>query len=298
MLKSEKPKKVEELSEKINSYSVIGIVSLHKMPTKQLQKIKHNIKEKTAIIITSKSVIKKALEQSKKENLIELYEKINQSPALILSNDNPFKLFSEIKNNEIPTTAKTGDIAQGDIVVNDGPTSIAPGPALTTLQKLKLKTSVQNGKIAIMQKIVVAKKGDVITEEQSAAFNLLKMEPMKIRLNVLEVWENGIIYPQKILDIDKDQYEKDLQYCISLALNLSVNIGYVTKENVEIIISKAFNEAKSLCLETDYIDKEFIGEILAKAVRQTKQLESMANIKTIDESSEKEEKVENEGESK
>ena len=257
MLKSEKPRKVEELAKLLGSYSVIGILNIHKMPTKQMQKIKSKLSGKATIKAAKNIILTKAMEKSG-HDLSVLSGKVAGESAIILSNDSPFRLYAALKQNRIASGAKIGDIAPQDITVQKGPTGLPPGPAITTLQKLGLKTTVEAGKIAVSQDKVVAKKGDKITPDMVNGFNLLKLEPMQIGIDMVCAWENGVIYEGKVLDIDKDEYQRNVEACVAAALNLSVNAGYATKDNISIMIQKAFSEARSLVIEADIIDRDFI----------------------------------------
>ena len=277
MLKSEKPGKVDELAKLLASYSVIGILNIHKMPTKQMQKIKNKMSGKATIKAAKNVILKKAMEKSG-HDLSALSGKVAGESAVILSNDNPFRLYATLKQNRIASGAKIGDIAPQDIMVQKGPTGLPPGPAITTLQKLGLKTTVEAGKIAVSQDKVVAKKGETITADMVNGFNLLKLEPMQIGIDMVSAWENGLIYEGKVLDIDKDEYQRNVEACIASAFNLSVNAHYPTKENISVMIQKAFGEARSLVIEADILDKDFIGEVLAKASREAKALESAKNV--------------------
>ena len=271
MLKSDKPKEVEKLAKLLGSYSVIGILNIHKMPTKQMQKIKTKLKGKATIKAAKNMLLRKAMEKSG-HDLSALAAKVSGESAIILSNDNPFRLYAMLKENRIASAAKIGDIAPQDIIAQKGPTGLPPGPAITTLQKLGLKTTVEAGKIAVAQDKTVAKKGDTITADMVSGFNLLKLEPMQIGIDMAAAWEKGMIYDGKILDIDKEEYQRNVETCIAAAFNLSVNAHYPTKENISVMIQKAFGEARSLVIEADILDKDFIGDVLAKAAREAKAL--------------------------
>lgn len=67
MLKSEKPKKVEELKRLIAEHNVIGLLDMHNLPTKQLQKIRESLRGKAVIKMSKKKLIKRAIEESDKK---------------------------------------------------------------------------------------------------------------------------------------------------------------------------------------------------------------------------------------
>jgi len=274
MLKNEKPKIVENLKKLIEDHSVIGVLDMHNLPAKQLQKIRDSLRDTAIIIMSKKSMIKRAISESKKD-IKKLEEKLINEPALILSNENPFRLFRTIKSNRSPAPAKAGNTAMNDIVIKKGKTGIPPGPAISSLQKIGLKTSVQEGKISVMSDKVAVKAGETITNDMVNAFNLLKMEPMEIGLNLVAVWESGVIYPKDVLDIDVNAYTNKVILAITCMINLSLNSGYLVPLTAELAIQKAFMEAKSLALEANIIDKSIIGELLMKAVREANELKKL-----------------------
>ena len=273
MLKQEKRKLVENLVKMFEEYKVIGLLNMHKIPAKQLQKIRDNLRGTALIKMTKKTLIKKALENTKKANLKILAEKIEQEPALIFTNINPFSLFKTLKGIRTPAAAKEGDIAPYDITIKKAATDLPAGPSISGLQKVGLKTKIQNGKIHIVADKKVLHAGEKITKDIANAFNLLKMEPMEIGLNIVIVFENGILYERSVLDIDIEEYIKKVETCLQHAINLSMNINYPTDTTINLMIQKSFMDAKALCIGANIIEKEFIDDILLKAITEEKKLE-------------------------
>ncbi len=272
MLKTEKPSQVQKVKDLTETYKVIGILNMHKLPAKQLQQIRESLRWKAVIKMTKKSLIKKSLEGN--QALQQKLDGKKLEPALLFSNENPFKLYKMLKESRTPASAKPGDVAIKDIMIPQGPTSLPPGPAISTLQKVGLKASVQNGKIAVMQDKIVCKAGGAVTEELASVLNLLKMEPMEIGLDLIVAYEAGVIYGKDVLDVDQSRYISDLQRAAQQAVNLSLNTGYITSFTAPMALQKAFIEAKALALESGAIEKDFIDDVLAKAIRQAKALEA------------------------
>lgn len=272
MLKHEKPQEVEKIAGLIKQYSVVGILNMHKLPARQMQKIKDSLRGTAVIKMNKKTLLVKAFE---KAGVAELKEKLGGEPALILTNENPFRLYRFIKENRSPAPAKAGDVAPHDIVIPKGPTPLPPGPAISSLQKIGLKTSVQAGKIAVMQDKLAVKAGEKITDDFVNVFNLLKMEPMEIGLDLVYALESGVVYEKNVLDIDQSWYLNELQSCAQGAVNLSVNTGYPTKFTIEMILQKAFVEARALCIDANILEKHFIDDVLLKAIREAKALEKI-----------------------
>ena len=277
MLKKEKPKEVEKLVNLIKGYSVIGILNMHAMPAKQLQKIRDALRDKAKIRMSKKNLIKKAFEKAKINGIDKLEKYLKGELSLILTNENPFKLYKYLKKNKTPAAAKAGQVATKDILIEKGPTQFSPGPAISTLQKIGLKTTVQNGKIAILKDKVVCKKGEEITPEMVDVFSLLKIEPMEIGLELEAVLENGTVYDKNVLNIDEEEYLNKLTRAIHQAVNLSVGICYPTPLTIELIVAKCFAEAKTLAIEASIFDKEIIGDLILKAIQESEGISQKIN---------------------
>jgi len=273
MLKKDKPEEVKKLKDLIQNYKVVGILNMHKLPAKQMQKIKNNLSGVAKIRMSKKVLLSKALKETDKKGMEQLIEKIKGEPALLFTNENPFKIFKELKNNRTPVAAKAGDIAAKDITIPKGSTELPPGPAISTLQKVGLKASVQAGKITVLMDRVVCKAGAQITADMVGVFSLLKIEPMEIGIELISAWEDGMIFDKDVLDISVDDYINEIKKCVQYGVNLSVNVGYPTKFTIGLMLQKAFGEARTLCIDANVVEKDFIDEILLKAIREAKSLE-------------------------
>ncbi len=245
---------------------------MHKLPARALQRIKKDLSEDALIKVAKKTLILFALEKTDKKQLKEV---VDIQPALILSKMNPFKLYNLIQKRKSPASAKVGDIAAKDIEVKAGPTDLMPGPAISTLQKVKIPAKVEGGKIAIMKDKVVCKEGEKITEDLAAALNLLKMEPMEIGLNIAAFFEGGMIYKENVLSINEDKLLSDILLAHQYAINLSIESGFLTKETASIMITKAFLNAKAVGLEAKILDKVIIEDLLLKAKLEAEKLKEV-----------------------
>ncbi|MFN6991837.1 MAG: 50S ribosomal protein L10, partial [Fervidobacterium sp.] len=106
MVSQRKISEVKEIIENISQYSVIGIVDLAKMPSKQLQAIRKEIRGDVIIKMYKKRLVERAFKEVNKEGLMKLYEYNPKKPALVFSKLNPFKLYKLFEKNKTPTFAK------------------------------------------------------------------------------------------------------------------------------------------------------------------------------------------------
>ncbi len=275
MVSQKKIESTKNLTEQLKKYSVVGLLDLYKLPSRQLQFIRRDMRGQAEIFMRNKCIIDRSLKESKdKKGLEKLLDLDVKEPALILTVMNPFKLFKILDQNKSPTYAKPGDIAPKDIVIPEGPTNLPAGPAIGDLQRAKIPAMVQDGKIHVRQETKLAKKGEKIKPEVADILKKLNIQPMEIGVNLLAAWEDGTVFGKNVLAVDETEFLNKLQLAYTHAINMSVNIGYTTKQSIKIMIQKAFREAKTLGTECNILDKGVIEELLKKAQIHAQSLKS------------------------
>lgn len=243
-----KKKEVANLERLFKEYPVIGVINAESLPSKQLQKVKSQVKGTVLVKMSKKRLIKIALDnlKGKVKGLEDLRDHIKGMPMLIFTKDNPFKLYRLLASKTTSAAAKKGQTAPRDIVIPAGPTSFAPGPIIGELGKAGLKTAIENGKIAIKADKVVAKEGQVITTEQADLMAKFGLEPMEIGLNLIAAFENGLVYGKSVLAVDQKQYIANIQRISLDAVALSIAIGHISRDTINPMVKKAYTDAKAL----------------------------------------------------
>ena len=264
---------VNKITKLVKEYPIIAAVNMENLPAKQLQNMRATLRGKIELFMTKRRLMRLALEQGKQEKPGIEKLQLDGMPALLFTKENPFSLFKTIKKNKSKAPARGGQKAPNDIIVPAGPTSFLPGPVIGELAALGIKNKVEQGKIAIIADSVVCKAGQVISPALAGMLTRLNINPMEVGLDIVAVYEKGTIFDKKVLDIDEEQFMKNFNNAARYAMNLSVETAFVTKENREILIQKAFKDAKGLALECGIYSKEVIGDLLGKAVRQAHSVE-------------------------
>src|SRR3989344_1807838 len=91
----EKKQSVKQIQELVNKHKVIGIVDMEMLPAKQFQRMTQKLKGTARIYMTKKRLIRIAFKNLKQSHIQELLESMRGMPALVLSNEDPFKLYKE-----------------------------------------------------------------------------------------------------------------------------------------------------------------------------------------------------------
>jgi len=277
-----KKDEVTRIAKLIKDSNVVGMLNMENLPAKQLALLRSKLRGEVTITMTRKSLVKRSIEAASKskKGVEKLSESIIGMPALLFTNQNPFKVSALIRSSKSKAPAKPGQIAPYDLIIPAGPTSFTPGPIISELAAVGLKTSVENGKISIKQDAVVAKKGDEIDRKTADLLTKFSIEPMEVGLDMVAAFENGIIYGKDVLSIDQSEYITRLQTAALDSLALSMEIGYINKDNIELLIGKAFTTAKKFAIDnklpSDVLLEKEIGEagLAAEAIAKAANIEA------------------------
>ncbi len=264
-----KVSRVNELLKLMQDYPLVGIVNMENIPAKQLQRMRAQLRGRIELTVAKKALINRAIDAAEpsKKDLKALKEHVIGMPGLIFTKDNPFKLASMLRKSKTSAPAKAGQIAPRDITIPAGPTQFAPGPIISELSSVGLKTGVEAGKVSIRQDHVIVHEGEKFSQKVSEVLAKLGIFPMEIGLDLVAIYENSIIYARDVLSVDEQQYMDNVLLAFQQALALSVSIGYATKDNIKVMIGKAFNDAKYLALSKELVSDVVVQKMMTDAER-------------------------------
>ncbi|MEK6822459.1 MAG: 50S ribosomal protein L10 [Nanoarchaeota archaeon] len=268
------------LAEKLRKAKIIGIINMESLPAAQLLTLRKSLRGKVEMFMTKRRVMKVAVDEVKKDipGLDKLFERAVGMPAFLFTNENPFSLYKTLKKSKSPAPAKAGQIAPRDITIPAGPTPFAPGPVISELAALGIKSGVEGGKVAVKADSTVITEGKPFSAPLASMLLRLGIMPMEIGLNVVAVLENGVVYESKVLDIDENKFMADLLGAAAAGVNLAVEIVYMSKDTDQMILQKAVRQARALALESNFPADAVIEQLLAKGVAHAASVKSEAHI--------------------
>ncbi len=241
-----KKETVSELGKLMKEKGTILVASIKNIPGNQFQEISKKLRGKAIVKVPKKSLIFRAIEGLKNEDLNKIKENIDDSFALLFSDIDAFELAGILLRNKTPAKAKPGQIAPEDIEIEAGPTELLPGPAISELGAVGLKVQVEGGKLSIKENKVIVKKGEEISQKAADIMSKLDIKPFSIGfvpLCGLDV-KNKVFYQEIVIDTEGTL--ANLKYAYGKALPFAVEIGYISNDTVKVMIMKAGSQAKRI----------------------------------------------------
>ena len=268
-------KEVEQLTTLLTSKKVIGVVDIGGIPGPQLQHMRKNLGKNAQIRSAKNTLIMKALEETGKKitGIDQLKVNVKGQAAIIATDVNPFKLFSQVKATRTMAPAKGGETATHDISVKAGETPFKPGPIVGELQKAGIPAAIQGGKVVIKNDKIIVPEGKKIPKDVALMLSRLDIYPIEIGMTLHAVYENGTIFKSDVLDVNMDELMASVQQASRNALGLALETGWVTHATIRPLLQKAYRDAFFLALERNIITKETTNHLLAIAYRSMKELQ-------------------------
>jgi len=286
-----KKDEADRLRNMLQKYKVIAVADMTGMPSPQLQRLRNSTKDSLVITMSKGRIIKIIVGELKDKikGIDKLKECIRGMPALIMTNDNPFRLSSILKKSKSSAPAKAGQIAPNDIIVPAGPTQFPPGPIIGEFGQIGIKASVVDGKVTVKEDKIVVREGQEITAPVANVLAKLGMEPMEIGINLLAALENGVIFTKQVLTVDEKEYAQNIKLAYTNAFNLAFKIAYTTKENIRLFLQKAYRAASLIADKGRIITGENVEKIISRAGLEAEALKSKLNLPDVssEESAEK-----------
>ncbi|MDD5191520.1 MAG: 50S ribosomal protein L10 [Candidatus Nanoarchaeia archaeon] len=241
-----KEKTVKKLAEKIQNAQTFMIISIKSLPSPQFQSIKKEIRKQADIQVAKKNILIRAIEELKKESILPMENHVQDNCAFAISNLDGFELARLLAKNKNPVFARAGQIANAEIEVKAGPTSLAPGPAISELGALGIQISVEDGKINIRQPRVIVRNGEKITTAVASLLQKLDIKPFTIGLEPVAVYD---VKDEKIytnIKIDSEETTNNLKIAAGKSLGFAQKIVYYCRETIGYLLAKANNQGSSL----------------------------------------------------
>lgn len=271
----EKAQEVKEIADIVQQYKVIALASLQKVRAPQLQKLRKKLQQNAHLRVIKNTIFRRAISKSKnKPNLDTLESHVTGSTIYLFTNLNPFTLLLLLEKSKVKTTPKAGDVAAFDVVVPAGNTGQPPGPIISQLSAVGLKTHIESGSVWISKDTLVVKEGETISSRLAPILSKLGIKPVEAGLTLKTVYDEGAILIEEQLHVDVEGTRKTVEEAHRFAFYLSVNNAYTTAETINFILQKAHQDARILSINEEIPTKETIADILRKAHMETLSLKT------------------------
>jgi len=262
-----KADKVKEIKELLSQYDAVGIASLQKVRSAQLQKLRKKLEKNANLRVVKNSLIIRAVSETKetKAGLEKLEEYLTGSNLFLFTNLNPFKLVILLEKSRVNASARAGDVAAFDVTVPAGNTGLPPGPIISQFTAVGLRTRIESGSVYVSKDTLVVKKGEPISTQLATLLSKLGIKPVEVGLSLKVAYDDGLILTEEDLKVDLDEVRRSVEEAHQFAFILSLEAAIPLPENISFLIRRGHQEAYSLALNAGIPAKDTIADLVRKA---------------------------------
>jgi large subunit ribosomal protein L10 len=260
-----KADEVKELATCLGKYHAVAIASLEKVRAANLQQLRKKLETSAYVRVVKNSLIRRAVSEANKTGIENLEEYLTGPNLYLFTNLNPFKLVILLEKSRVKAAARAGDLAAFDVVVPAGNTGLPPGPIISQFTAVGLRTRIESGSVYVAKDTMVVKKGEAISAQLASLLSKLGIKPVEVGLSLKVVYDDGVILTEEDLTVDLDAVRRSVEEAHQFAFNLSLEAAIPLPENINYLLSSAYQKAKSLALEAGIINTDTVADLVRKA---------------------------------
>merc|ERR1712196_596161 len=195
------------------------------------------------------------LEEQGKEELEKVRQVCRLNVALVFTNGDLKEMCEKIQENKMPAAARAGALAQSDVIIPAGPTSLEPTMNDLT-QALNISSKISKGNIEILNETHLLHKGEKVDASSAALLQKMDILPFAYGLEVQHVYDNGAIFAPAVLDISKSDIIARFHQGAKNVAAVSIELSMPTAVSVPYSLMMAFSNLLAVAAETDFTFKQ------------------------------------------
>jgi len=243
----------ERLEKLLQEYKNVLLVSVDNVGSLQMQKIRMALRKRATLLMGKNTLVRMIIREAaeKEPKLEKLLDHIHGNVGLCFTNDDLREVCTIVTSNKVPAAAKSGTVAPTDVYIPPGPTGLDPGQT-NFFQALQIITRIARGAIEIVNQVHLIKKGDKVTVSAVALLSKLELKPFHYGARVVQVYEDGSVYPPSILEITKEEVQERFFSGVRRLAAVSLAIGYPNAATMPHTLANGFRKLFAVSLGIDY----------------------------------------------
>lgn len=242
-----------KLKELLEEYRSIFIVGVDNVSSQQMHEIRKALRGEATVLMGKNTMVRRAIRGflSELPQFEKLLPFVKGNVGFIFTNSDLKTIREVITSNVVAAPARAGAVAPKDVWVPAGNTGMEPGKT-SFFQALGVPTKIARGTIEIVSDVKVVEANNKVGPSEASLLNMLNISPFTYGMSVVQVYDNGQIFPASILDITDDELVGHFVKAINTIASISLASGYPTIPSVGHSVVNHYKNVLALSIATDY----------------------------------------------
>lgn len=251
--RAEKELYFQKLHSLMQEYHSVFIVNIDNVSSQQCHMVRQSLRGKGVVLMGKNTMVRRALRTLAGE--FPQFEKVlpfvRGNIGFVFTNSDLKEIREVVVSNKVAAPARAGAVAPVDVFVPAGNTGMEPGKT-SFFQALGIPTKIARGTIEIVNDVQVVSAGTKVGSSEATLLNMLNISPFTYGMSVVQVYDNGAVFPPSILDIEEQTLVDQFSSGIKTIAAISLAIGIPTIASVAHSFINAYKNVLGVSIATDY----------------------------------------------
>ncbi|KAK6463844.1 60S acidic ribosomal protein P0 [Scheffersomyces coipomensis] len=242
-----------KLRELLEEYKSIFIVGVDNVSSQQMHEVRKSLRGEGVVLMGKNTMVRRAIRGFLADlpEFEKLLPYVKGNVGFIFTNSDLKNIREVITSNVVAAPARAGAVAPADVWIPAGNTGMEPGKT-SFFQALGVPTKIARGTIEIVSDVKVVDKNGKVGPSEATLLNMLNISPFTYGLTIVQVYDNGQVFPSNILDITDDELLGHFVSAINVIASVSLAVGYPTLPSVGHSVINHYKNVLALSIATDY----------------------------------------------
>lgn len=256
-IREKKAEYFSKLREYLEEYKSIFVVGVDNVSSQQMHQVRKALRGRGVVLMGKNTMVRRAIRDFVSD--LPEYEKllpfIKGNVGFVFTNESLKDIKEVIVSNKVAAPARAGAVAPEDIWVRAVNTGMEPGKT-SFFQALGVPTKIARGTIEIVSDVKVVEAGNKVGPSEASLLNLLEISPFTFGLTVVQVYDQGQVFPSSILDITDEELVSHFVSAVSTVAAVSLAAGYPTLPSVGHSLINNYKNLLAVAIASSYIYPE------------------------------------------
>jgi len=238
----------------LEEYPRFLVVTCDNIGSKLMQTIRLSLRPLGAKLLMGKNtLIRKAIRTKLEEHpeWEQIMTTIHHNCGIVLTKGSLSDLRAKVLENTVPAVAKTGSVAQDDVLLPKQVTALEPTKT-SFFAALDIATKITRGCVEILNDVKLCERGRKVGSSEAALLQMLEIKPFTYGLKIVSCYD-GSIFDPAYLDFTESDLFRSISVGIGKVAAVSLALSYPTLPAFPHVIATGFKNLVAVCLETNYI---------------------------------------------
>jgi len=241
----------------LETHNKVFVVGVDNVGSNHLQKVRQALRGKAVILMGKNTMVRKVLraEAAKNADLEALVPLVRGNVGFVFVKEDLSTVRAILLKEKVGAAAKAGIIAPCDVTIPAGNTGMEP-TMTSFFQALNIQTKINKGQIEIVNNVALIKEGQKVGASESNLLAKLAIKPFQYGLLIRQVYDQGSVYDDKVLDLTDDDIVSKFQLGVKNIASLGLTIGYPTIASVPHSFLNGYKNLLAVAVSTEYSFKQ------------------------------------------